>query len=151
MVKLIKLKKLQKLNSCHAWLPRSPPPPPLLHTHCTYVHYTMGRLYLNLFLGSELYLLTQHKRQVEQENHGNPSKSLCGQRDCSKLYKMTEWQCFKLRGKRLVKKAYAKIERKYISSTPALFRRWQSWRIKVLDKLRRQPTRSDSWYVAPKV
>ena len=148
MVKLIKLKKLQKLNLSYAWCP-----PPLLHTHThyTYGHYTMGCLYHNLFLWSELYLLTQHKRQVGQGNHGNPSKSFCGQCDCSKLYKMTEWQCFKLRGKRLVKKAYAKIERKYTSSTPALFRRWQSWRIKLLDKLRRQPARSDSWYVAPKV
>ena len=57
MVKLIKLKKLQKLNSCHAWRPFPPCPLPY-----PYGHNTMEYLYLNLFLGSELYLLTLHKR-----------------------------------------------------------------------------------------
>ena len=32
---------------------------------------------LNLFLGPELYLLTLHKRQMGQGNHGSPSKSVC--------------------------------------------------------------------------
>ena len=31
---------------------------PTLTPYCPYGHYTMGYLYLNFFLGSELYLLT---------------------------------------------------------------------------------------------
>ena len=35
----------------------------------------LGYLHLNIFLGSELYLLTLHKRQVGHGNHGSPSES----------------------------------------------------------------------------
>ena len=46
-------------------------PPP----NCPYSHNTRAYLYLDLFLKSELFLLTLHKRQVGQGNNGSPSKS----------------------------------------------------------------------------
>ena len=42
-----------------------------------YGHYSMGYFYLNLFLGSELNLLTLNKRYVGQGYHGSPSKNFC--------------------------------------------------------------------------
>ena len=52
---------------------RSPAP----HPHCPYGRNTMGYIYLNLFLGSELYLHTLHKRQVGQGYHASTFKSFC--------------------------------------------------------------------------
>ena len=49
-----------------------PPPSPC---HYPYGHNAMGYLHLNNCLGSELYLLTLHKRQVGHGNHGSPSES----------------------------------------------------------------------------
>ena len=109
MVKLIKLKELQKFSSR---LTASCSPP--------YGNNTMGSFYLNLFLGSELYLLTLHKRQVGQGNHGSPSKSFCVNAtavNCIRWhYDNAVAYRFNLKGNRLVKKAYAEIERKCTSS-----------------------------------
>ena len=44
--------------------------------------------YLILGIGSELYLLTRHTRESWK-----PIQKFLRQRDCSKLYKMTERQC----------------------------------------------------------
>ena len=49
----------------------------LLNITRLYGHYIMGYLYLNLFLGPDLYLLTLNKRYVGQGYHGSPSKSFC--------------------------------------------------------------------------
>ena len=49
----------------------------LLNINRLYGHYIMGYFYLNLFLGSELYLLTLNKRYVGQGYSGSSSKSFC--------------------------------------------------------------------------
>ena len=91
MVELIKLKKLQKnhvmLNGLCRSSPHAPPPSP---PH-PFGHNTIEYLYLNLFLGSEFYSLTLHKRQVGQLRESwKPIKKFLRQRDCSKLCKITE-------------------------------------------------------------
>ena len=124
------------------WIPCPPSP-----RHYPYGHNTMGYLHLNIFLESELYLLTLHKRHVGHGNHGSPSESFFV---TATAINCVGWQNdnafayhFKFREKWLMQRLRLNVL--HLPST-ALFWRWQSWRIKVLDKLRRQPTRSDSWY-----
>ena len=125
MVKLIKLKKLQKLNLCYAWRPALPlpPPPPPPHTHtgyCPYGHYTMGCLYLNLFLGSELFTCSHRTNDKwdkgTMETHPKVFAVNATAVNCVRWQNDNAFDCrFKLREK-IVKKAYPVTERQCTSS-----------------------------------
>ena len=93
--KIIQIKEIAEIpvmpNGLCTPPPPPPPPPPHTHTHCPFGHNTLRYLYYNLFLGSTF---TCPPCANDKWDKGiiswKPIQKLLRQRDCSKLYKMTE-------------------------------------------------------------